>query len=373
MDLTPRLLTEVEFREQWRGYSPNDVDDFLERVAAAVGELQERLREANDRATQAERRLLERSDDDEIRRTLVLAQRTAVTAVEEARAEAERILADANERAREQVAEAEARLASLEADIAERTRVELGDLADRRAALQADIDALAAFQEEHRARLRAELQRQLAELEEPGPADAALAVPEPPEVTDVDLSVPEPAVDIEIEPVPDPEPLSDDAPRPPTEDEVAQAREDLVEALRRAGVDELVTREPEDAVEVWQPEPDPVPEPEVHAEAEDAQPRLYDAADESGEIDVPMAGSELPEPGDDLDQVQWREPDAAEHEPAPVTITGDDEDDPFLAELRRAVTDTEPLGPRDHEELPGHAGDHDDAVPSGRFRLRRGR
>ena len=31
MDLTPRLLTEVEFREEWRGYSRRDVDDFLER------------------------------------------------------------------------------------------------------------------------------------------------------------------------------------------------------------------------------------------------------------------------------------------------------------------------------------------------------
>ena len=51
MELTPRLLTEVEFREQWRGYSQNEVDDFLERVAAAVGELLDRLREANERIT----------------------------------------------------------------------------------------------------------------------------------------------------------------------------------------------------------------------------------------------------------------------------------------------------------------------------------
>ena len=77
MDLTPRLLTEVEFREEWRGYNRKDVNDFLDRVADAVGELQERLRDASERATQAERRLLERSDEDEIRRTLVLAQRTA--------------------------------------------------------------------------------------------------------------------------------------------------------------------------------------------------------------------------------------------------------------------------------------------------------
>lgn len=370
MDLTPRLLTEVEFREQWRGYSPNDVDDFLERVAAAVGELQERLRETTERATQAERRLLERSDDDEIRRTLVLAQRTAVTAVEEARAEAERILAQANEQAREQVAEAEVRLANLEDDIAERTRVELGELADRRAALQADIDSLAAFREEHRTRLRAELQRQLAEFEEPGveAVDDALAVPASPELTDVDLSVPEPAVAIEIEPVPDVEPIAEPeapaeafVPRPPTDEEVAQAREDLVEALRRAGVDEFLANTPAEEAAVWQPEPEP----------EAAAPQFYDAADESGEIDLSSPVSS--EPAAD-DPVLWREsaPTAGD-EPAPVAITAEEEDDPFLAELRRAVTDTEPLGPRDHQDLPGPSDDHDDAVPSGRFRLRRGR
>ena len=38
MELTPRLLTEVNFKEQWRGYSQNEVDEFLARVATAVGE-----------------------------------------------------------------------------------------------------------------------------------------------------------------------------------------------------------------------------------------------------------------------------------------------------------------------------------------------
>lgn len=368
MDLTPRVLTEVEFREQWRGYSPNDVDDFLERVAAAVGVLQERLKEMTERATVAERRLLERSDDDEIRRTLVLAQRTAAQAVEEARAEAERILDDADRRAHEQVADAEARLANVEAEIAERARVELGELAERRAALQADVEALVAFQEEHKARLRAELQRQLAELDAPA---TSLSVPEPPEVTDVDLSPPA-SLDIRIEAPPAP-------PRPeaggqhlPTDEEVAQAREDLAAALRRAGVEEFQAAP--DPTEAWtpawveEPEAEPAPveaaaEPGVESEAEaQAQPQLYDAADESGEIEVqwradPVA-TEAPEPGP---------------EPGPVPSFAD-EDDPFLAELRRAVTDTEPLGPRDHDvEVPDDGGDHDDAAPSGRFRLRRGR
>ena len=104
MDLSPKLLTDVQFREQWRGYNPDEVDEFLERVAAGVDELQTRLTEAMERASNAEHRLLERSDEDEIRRTLVLAQRTAVASMEEARVEADRL-----------VSETEARASSIEA------------------------------------------------------------------------------------------------------------------------------------------------------------------------------------------------------------------------------------------------------------------
>jgi hypothetical protein len=106
----------------------------------------------------------------------------------------------------------------------------------------------------------------------------------------------------------------------------------------------------------------------------DAAPRLYDAADESGELEVPLQAAEATgmydvlaedEEGADL---EWRE-----QEPEPVP-SSDDEDDPFLAELRRAVTDTEPLGPRDVDPVPQRDDDDDDdAMPSGRFRLRRSR
>ena len=53
MELTPKLLTDdVDFRIALRGYDKDEVDDFLERVAVAVGQLQEQLSSAVDRATQ---------------------------------------------------------------------------------------------------------------------------------------------------------------------------------------------------------------------------------------------------------------------------------------------------------------------------------
>jgi DivIVA domain-containing protein len=373
MDLTPRLLTEVEFREEWRGYKREDVDDFLARVATALGELQERLRDTADRASEAERRLLERSDEDEIRRTLVLAQRTAATALEEARAEAVRMVADAEAHVQARMAEADARLAAVEDEIAERTRKDLAELAERRATLQADVDALTAFLEEHRARLRAELQRQLAELDGQVPS-----MPSPPEVHEVELAAPVHEPIAAAEPEPAAPVLEPELTFTPTEAEVAQAREDLLEALRRAGVDELLGEVAPEALlpdALTAPEVDPgaeaaEPTPEAAVDLTDDRPRLYDADDESGQIPVPRqddtaAFDALAPDDEEPDEVRWR--DAS----GPHQAVAEDED-PFLAELRRAVTDTEPLGPRDDDALFAPGGEHD-AVPSGRFRLRRGR
>ena len=84
MDLSAKVLREVEFRDRLRGYDTDEVDEFLEKVAVAVEELQEKMRQLAYRAERAERSVSERADDvddDTIRRTLVLAQRTADMAV----------------------------------------------------------------------------------------------------------------------------------------------------------------------------------------------------------------------------------------------------------------------------------------------------
>ena len=78
MDVSPKMLRDVEFREKMRGYHPEDVDQFLEQVAAGVEVLQDRLRQAVERAQRAEAAAAEAGDSDEtLRKTLVLAQRTA--------------------------------------------------------------------------------------------------------------------------------------------------------------------------------------------------------------------------------------------------------------------------------------------------------
>src|SRR5947208_5171634 len=137
MDVTPQVINEVEFHQKMRGYDPDEVDDFLERIAVAVEQFQERIRAAEQRAVAAERHANELGqrmkggapataaqataapstiDDDTetIRRTLVLAQRTADAAIKEAEEEAahtlqtahdqvQRLYADAQDQARKLV------------------------------------------------------------------------------------------------------------------------------------------------------------------------------------------------------------------------------------------------------------------------------
>ena len=337
MELSPRLLRDVEFGEQWRGYNQAEVDEFLERVAAALDSLVARFQETTARAEAAERRLLERGDDDEIRRTLVLAQRTAAAAVEEARAEAERIVAAADAQVAERLAASEERLRTLEEEIQQRTRDELAALDAQRQALLADVDALGAFVDEHRNRLAGELRRELAWLERP-----ELQVPAPPglQADDVPSSTPpavEPApeVDVEAEPGPASEPEAPAAEEAPAgSDDIAAAREELERAL--SGMEEVE---------------DPSPGRQIFDVL--ADPEEPPAGDVTGVFDVLAEADEH----DDAD-LQWRD-----EPPAPA---GSDDDDPFLAELRKAITDDDPLGPRDHVAL-----DDEDSEPAGSGWFRR--
>ncbi|MGH8919068.1 MAG: DivIVA domain-containing protein, partial [Actinomycetes bacterium] len=115
MDVSPKTLREVEFREKMRGYHPEDVDQFLEQVAVALETVQDRLRQAVERAQRAEAAAASAppaspdtaAGDDAIKRTLVLAQRTADMAVQEAREQASRILAGAEAKSQSVIAEAE--------------------------------------------------------------------------------------------------------------------------------------------------------------------------------------------------------------------------------------------------------------------------
>lgn len=158
MDLSPQTIRDIEFREKLRGYNQDEVDEFLERVAAGVEILQERLRQATDRAVRAEQQAKEvYDDDDSLRRTLGLAQRTADLAVQEAREQAARIIQAAEAEAAAMAEEAQEAARRLADEAQSHIWADVGRLESGRENLRQDVVALAQYLDAERARAEASL------------------------------------------------------------------------------------------------------------------------------------------------------------------------------------------------------------------------
>lgn len=179
MEITPRELRDVEIHEQFRGYSREEVNDLLERAAAALEAATERAQELTERLTAAQSDAgRSRENEDILHRTLLLAQRAADEAVSEAQAKARQMLDDAEISSRKMLAEAEAD--ARRRGEAERRRLEeeIIDLAGRRDSLLGDVEALTRFETDYRERMTRSIEADLATMRT-RPAAAPGAVPEP--------------------------------------------------------------------------------------------------------------------------------------------------------------------------------------------------
>lgn len=310
MDVTPQLLHDVEFREAKRGgYNTQDVDEFLERLAVALErqgsgtqDARQRIEAAEARAAEAERRaaLAEQSagessaSEETLRRTLVLAQRTADAAIREAEEEANRVLTAAQTEADRLLAEAHevsvhaqaaAQDEARQAHEAARAQVlsEMIELEAARDQLRTDVELL----ERHLAGQRERAQSAVAELQRLLDDPSSLAEVALPEISDVTAPA-------------------------------AYAPPEAVSPEERQ----------EEPVADWEPD-DEVWESSDEEESEDPPTQQYDALGES-----------------------------------------DADDDAYLAELRKAMTDDTPLGPRDDS---AESGMFDSTVEAGRSRFGRRR
>ncbi|MBV8690126.1 MAG: DivIVA domain-containing protein [Actinobacteria bacterium] len=295
MDVSAQTLRDVKFREKFRGYHPDDVDEFLEQVAEGITYLQGRLREAQQGAG------FDPDDPDKpienneaLRRTLVLAQRTADLALQEARHEAERIQSQAKQHAETIVSRAEEAARRTVEETNARLREEVGKLEAARVRLRSDVDELEHYLEQQRQQLHASLSAALSKVEDVLPAPSETA----PEQDDA-----------EVPAVPWPEPVERSALWALSDDDEPSL-----------AIDEEPAPEAATPLTVVEDAPDGVEEDADGARA--AAPRTASiwAAAATGDDEPWDAG------GSALD---------------------DDDDDPFIAELRRAITDTSPLGPRD--------------------------
>jgi cell division initiation protein len=134
MSITALEIQEVRFGEVKKGYDPNEVDEFLERVAAdvdtlnrALSEAAVRIKAAETRAEEAEKRAVDAAaaapkvptpapkakpapesaiSEDVISKAFIAAQRSADALQEEARKEAEKVYREAEAKGRDIVREA---------------------------------------------------------------------------------------------------------------------------------------------------------------------------------------------------------------------------------------------------------------------------
>jgi len=334
MELTlKRLLEQAEFTQVRKGgYDRDEVNGFLDRAVAMAAKVEAKLTETMEAASRGgapadvdieaevargvQARLAEQppapapapaapagpSDEEraeEVRRTLVMAQRTADAAVREAREDAARILAEANAEASKTRTELAAQLETERTEARDRIRTEITQLEGVRESLRTDVGLLERHVEEQRNQLRStlgELQRLLDDPSgfrlAPSPALLDPEVPEPDATPLVDGAAPEAA------PAPAPE-----APAPAP-----------IVAEPPAAPAAPVAAEPPAIAPVEEPEPPAAPP---------AAPNLS-----FGDVEHAPPGRG----GAEATQ--------------PVRIVADD-DDPFMAELRKAIDDDEPLGPRD--------------------------
>ncbi len=102
MVLSPIDIEQKTFRVALRGYAEEEVDQFLDEIVIAIREYERQLRDANERVAVLEEQLeANRETEDRIKKTLVIAQRTADQVVQEARAEAQQVLIEARMQASE--------------------------------------------------------------------------------------------------------------------------------------------------------------------------------------------------------------------------------------------------------------------------------
>ena len=387
------LAAEVKFRERMRGYDYEEVDSYVKTVGRAAAQAKDRIAELEHRLAQLDSQAGDDEGGTEIRetllRTLVLAQRTADSAVSEARSEAKSITDSAKERAAKTVSEAETaaneRLRSAEERaarmlaeseengqliIAEAKKTAAAELASERERAQAELRDLETSKSELET-VVAEIQ---ARLESERDMLRSLAVS-----FQSFVEMFEPVAD-------DSDPVADDASTDGDRAEALEASEDIAEeeappsAADAAPDDQALEADPETGVEQALPadavDADTVPDLPMVEWDEDIEHDPYDPSEDiDTAVSEPVAADVVPleastsgngsangEPDD-----SFRADEVPSTGPATMPFGVDspelfdmdaEEDDEFIEQLRQVVSSDAPLP--DGDAAMAAFFDHDD-------------
>jgi cell division initiation protein len=166
MDIGAREIHEKQFHDAWRGYSQEEVDDFLDRVAESVDRLNRENIALHQRVKELDQTVASgRETEDMLKKTLVTAQKAAEEAIAAARSKAEQLIAEAEQRVVKANEEAKARMSSLEEEVRRKTLDADRQHATHKRDLDAQIERLRAFEMELKQRLKTFLEQQLRSLD----------------------------------------------------------------------------------------------------------------------------------------------------------------------------------------------------------------
>ena len=356
MDVTPRELRDVEIREAFRGYNRDEVNDLLERAAAAIEALNERTRVLGERLASGQTDSGRgRETEDMLHRTLLLAQRASDEAIAEAEEKARVMIEDAETRSRRMLADAAIEARRTTESERRKLEQEITELQRRSEALTTDVDGLEHFESEYRTRLMGAMEADLHAIERDLRTirDRSTSAPgERPAISESDAIV-----------------TASDAPGSATSSVTApSATETGSGAATSAVVDTNETMEV-DVRGLLDEKPKPLVGSGGGPAASAAQP-ISDAAQ--------AAASEMvsaPAPATETAATPTAKAPSPQA-PATIDLFGAEQaavesaaaldDDSFFASLREAVRDDAPLGPRDAAERTFF--DQDDSKDSPSFR-----
>ncbi len=184
MNVTAREINEKQFRDAWRGYNQEEVDNFLDKVSETLEAVQRENSSLRDRNHALEQSVAtSREAEEMLKKTLVTAQRAAEEAIGKAKAKAEQLVAEAERRARGANEEARKIIEKAEDD-ARRKALEVEQEGEaRRHELDVIIEKLSSYQSELQSKLRSFLtdqQRNLDELENTESPSVGRRPPPPP-------------------------------------------------------------------------------------------------------------------------------------------------------------------------------------------------
>lgn len=356
------LIEQAEFKESFRGYDRAQVDDTLEQLASRAGRLESEAAEATRRLQDAETRIRaeadaevearvqaklgaagtapvrnEQEDAEEVRLTLVMAQRTADAAIAEARVKAGELLDAARTEALRTTADVRSEVTQERQEGRKRLAGEVKDLEDVRGVLQGDIDTLNRHVKAEREQLSKAIDRLKALLEDPTafrtatpPAPTPVVIPDPP----ADLATPEAAPTPESAPAPadgkaappaaSPAPQGATAASGPAPSGKSAPSGNSV----KSGNNVKTSNSVPSGDTVSSKGRQPTASVAANTQVDHAEPGVADAGSVETAAKAPVAAS-----------------GGAAQGANPSTDVAQEED-AFLSELRKAMTDDEPLGPR---------------------------